>query len=80
MSKQSRLCYHGIPKIIRAASEPWNKKSSECDANSVDSVIDKEVIANSIQDWYWRPYSDYISNSRININVRQVLYESQIKL
>lgn len=80
MSKQSRLCYHGVPKIIRANSEPWNKKSSGCSTHSVDSVFDKEVIANCTQDWHWKLFNDYLNNSRININVRQVLYERQIKL
>lgn len=81
MSKQSRLCYHGVPKIVRSSSEPWKKQEESdqsCDFNN--TVFDKDIILNSTQDLYWKPFDDYVNNSRININVRQVLYENQIKL
>lgn len=29
MSKESRLCYHAVPKIIKGGSEPWNGLQDE---------------------------------------------------
>ncbi|PSN35234.1 Nucleic acid dioxygenase ALKBH1 [Blattella germanica] len=51
MSGESRLCYHGVPRIIQADEFPW----SECN------------------DKTWEPFESYLSSSRINMNVRQVL-------
>lgn len=55
MSKQSRLCYHGIPKILKTDVRFW------------DYFTDSD----------WELFSDYLNNSRININVRQVLKSGQ---
>lgn len=74
MSKNSRLCYHGVPKIISAGSEPWNEleKDSECNSD-IFAVFDKDIIENYTKDSYWTPFREYLNKSRININVRQVV-------
>lgn len=69
MSKDSRQCYHAVPKIIKTNCEPWN---DECELKSSDLSVDKNI--------HWEPFNNYLSYSRININVRQVLNRGQIKL
>jgi len=52
-----RRAYHGVPRILEG-SLPAHLKSSS---------IDDEALAKK-----WQPYEDYLSTTRININVRQV--------
>lgn len=100
MSKESRLCYHAVPKIVKtdmdwidvAINETVDGTSNEADIDSdeenknlkkrrltipsKDEYNDKleETLWNSITDLeHWKPFSDYISDCRINMNVRQVL-------
>lgn len=39
-----------------------------------------ELVADCEQESFWLPFDKYLEDSRININVRQVLNEGQIKL
>nr|CAI5846098.1 unnamed protein product [Callosobruchus analis] len=63
MSKEARLSYHAVPKILKAVSEPWN---SDTDTSTTDE-----------EDAEWHMFDEYLKSSRININVRQVLKPHQ---
>ncbi|VEN55051.1 unnamed protein product [Callosobruchus maculatus] len=63
MSKESRLSYHAIPKILKADSEPWNSDTE------ISTMLEKDVE--------WHLFDEYLKSSRININVRQVLKPHQ---
>ncbi|XP_051153400.1 nucleic acid dioxygenase ALKBH1 isoform X2 [Leptopilina boulardi] len=65
MSKQSRLCYHGVPRILSAYIQPW-----ECDRKFDDHNF-RDHITNNDEDWL--KAKSYIQEARINLNVRQVL-------
>ncbi|KAF5289845.1 hypothetical protein FQR65_LT11731 [Abscondita terminalis] len=78
MSKDSRLCYHGVPKIIHARVnlvtnnndfELFNENEFDCD-----------TLRYCADDRFWVPFQKYIDSSRININVRQVLKSTQTLL
>lgn len=68
MSKQSRLSYHGVPKILSTDIQPW-KSDNEFDDDNF--LIDHED---------WRKANSYIQEARINLNVRQVLKKGQSRL
>ncbi|XP_046487484.1 nucleic acid dioxygenase ALKBH1 [Neodiprion pinetum] len=68
MSKGSRLRYHGVPKILQADSMPWKNQNSTNDCKSKKMCID------------WDKIMSYISESRVNMNVRQVLRPGQVSL
>lgn len=72
MSEESRLCYHGVPRIVKATNRTWI--STESDSKDVD---DSEIIKICIDDKLWKPYNDYLNTCRINMNVRQVLNKDQ---
>ncbi|XP_072385654.1 nucleic acid dioxygenase ALKBH1 [Diabrotica undecimpunctata] len=71
MSKDSRLCYHGVPKIMKSNNEMWNGDSDYVLTNE-DFSVPKDIL--------WRPFGSYLNHSRININVRQVLDIGQLRL
>ena len=69
MSGKSRLRYHGIPKILPATNAPWDNKET--------SVNNQYCI------WHqddWNKARTYISEARINMNIRQVLKPGQLSL
>lgn len=91
MSKEARLCYHAVPKILPAATTPWSDRIEELtlkDARGTPKV--KKYIVNqqgiismlnkNICNEEWSKFSEYVDKSRINVNVRQVLYEDQRRL
>lgn len=110
MSGQSRLSYHGVPKILPAVSEPWNideevddsishrcKQNAESKRPKLDNVVleghsahNCESFSSSIKDSQvssrmkettWTDFvNKYVSKSRINLNIRQVLFPGQICL
>ncbi|XP_011505640.1 PREDICTED: alkylated DNA repair protein alkB homolog 1 [Ceratosolen solmsi marchali] len=63
MSGNSRLKYHGVPKILIDESKPWSSMPNS-----------------SINNEDWQKVNAYISDSRINVNVRQVLKPGQLNL
>ncbi|XP_031842001.2 alpha-ketoglutarate-dependent dioxygenase AlkB [Nomia melanderi] len=69
MSGESRLRYHGVPKILSATTTPW---------------VQEERSENKKQyQWHpddWNKAETYISEARINMNVRQVLKPGQTSL
>lgn len=76
MSKESRLCYHGVPKILPADEEPWNR-DLVCEHLSEGGVIKEDLVNGCAEENFWRPYEKYIKTARININIRQVLKNGQ---
>lgn len=85
MSKEARLCYHAVPKILPASSQPWSYKEVE-KLNAIVyngsnfKYLRKETEMNKITNEMWAHCDSYINESRININVRQVLKENQKSL
>ncbi|KAL1502383.1 hypothetical protein ABEB36_007530 [Hypothenemus hampei] len=75
MSKDSRLNYHGVPKILQGDVSEWSSPESESVPNEYDDVV-KVCKDNSA----WKPFGDYLKHSRINVNVRQVLFDGEIQL
>ncbi|XP_044256117.1 nucleic acid dioxygenase ALKBH1 [Tribolium madens] len=75
MSEESRLCYHGVPKILQMDSRFWNCFEETDFANDY-----KNVVNICKEETLWKPFGDYLNNSRININVRQVLQRGQKRL
>lgn len=78
MSKESRLSYHGVPKIISNPVSPWSDVAS-CNSTDNSGAFENEIISNC-QSNYWTPFEMYININRININVRQVLKRNQEKI
>ncbi|XP_014215999.1 nucleic acid dioxygenase ALKBH1 [Copidosoma floridanum] len=63
MSGNSRLRYHGVPRILYGDSAPW-----ESNDQSLGECND------------WKRAKSYISEARINLNIRQVLKPGQSAL
>ncbi|XP_072948837.1 nucleic acid dioxygenase ALKBH1 [Epargyreus clarus] len=86
MSKEARLCYHAVPKILPASSRPWDQsdfKPITCNGSSFKYIDDKDYITlvnRNSDNTEWKDFSIYTEESRININVRQVLNENQSTL
>lgn len=64
MTKESRLSYHAVPRILSGSPQRWNDGIPECD------LLDED----------WKPFNGYLRDCRININVRQVLPYNQTTL
>lgn len=85
MSKEARLCYHAVPKILPAKFSSWNEE-----LQPVGTIPDFKYISNpkemieslnrNADNIEWRPFQNYIAEARINMNVRQVLNEKQKSL
>ncbi|KAL5275524.1 ALKBH1 family protein [Megaselia abdita] len=75
MSKSSRLCYHAVPRVMSCELEPYNN------FNSNEPEEKKCKIVNDCDDEnFWTPFRHYLKDSRININIRQVLNKGQLEL
>ncbi|KAF7278429.1 hypothetical protein GWI33_008463 [Rhynchophorus ferrugineus] len=74
MSNESRLCYHGVPRILKTEERPW-----EIDTKDSTQEVLKYNDALSIckDEEIWKPFSMYINYSRVNMNIRQVLNKGQ---
>lgn len=79
MSGESRLCYHAVPRILKNHKTLNSALPKEAvdDSNDAFDMDLFEEVGNSN---FWQPFSDYIADSRININVRQVLKPGQLLL
>ncbi|KAL3266581.1 hypothetical protein HHI36_010745 [Cryptolaemus montrouzieri] len=78
MTKQARLCYHGIPKILEERNS-IDRRWRHIDLNE-EFYDEHNVLQLCIDTNCWLPYGKFLENSRINVNVRQVLKESQLYL
>lgn len=72
MSKESRLCYHAVPRIISARGNPWD--NIDCKENVSYKT---NVFSKFYDESFWKPFGNYLTGSRINLNVRQVLFKDQ---
>lgn len=91
MSRQSRLCYHAVPKIMPATIEPWKTVEQIYDDDDDENfskkrkIMDKEDCSDvNMELWenvkdsiFWNEFDEYVQDCRININVRQVLKSGQ---
>lgn len=97
MSKESRLCYHAVPRVMKATTECWNEFSVKKDVPleppkpkklkceiipPVDDEwqLETQLFENCADENFWSPFRQFVNDSRININVRQVLKEGQLSL
>lgn len=100
MSKESRLSYHAVPRIVKTNVEWINKPFIPSDLERDDDDIlknhgkrkklDKPILSadkvqtdiwqNCVDEKWWQPYAEYITDCRININVRQVLSSGGVSL
>lgn len=78
MSKESRLCYHAVPRIMEGCLKTW--KIEEDDEINEEVDLNMELICELGKESFWLPFNKYLEDSRININVRQVLNQGQNKL
>lgn len=102
MSKESRLCYHAVPRIMQT-DVTWLNSFEIENEQQTDEDFDSELEINSCKKrrlivpcdseyndgfeqnlWndvtdseQWKRFFDYISDCRINMNVRQVLNHGQ---
>lgn len=79
MSGESRLFYHGVPRILPAMSQVWNSKN-DSDLKINNKHFIKEIVDKLSDDVEWESFNSYINRARINMNVRQVLLPGQSKL
>ncbi|XP_058443735.1 nucleic acid dioxygenase ALKBH1 [Malaya genurostris] len=92
MTEASRLCYHAVPRVFSDNSELVQQLWVEAKQQGGQSLGEPEgqtTLGNSaISTAVWNDcrqtgspqshhFVDYISNSRININIRQVLNEGE---
>lgn len=76
MTKESRLCYHAVPRILHKSEEAWKDTAI---VNSEDSG-DDELWISCRDEAFWRPFDTYLRDCRINLNVRQVLNKEQTRI
>lgn len=95
MSKQSRLCYHAVPRVMKDCLEPWknlgDSSTTVCEKDEVEQPNCKkmkeetsdllvELLDDCRDDSFWKPFQSYLDTTRININIRQVLKDGQTSL
>lgn len=94
MSKESRLSYHAVPRIIETDivwlnnigndNDNHNANGENIDGNqsckrkrlTIDNYDDKFQIKlwDDVHELkHWQPFFDYVTECRINVNIRQVL-------
>lgn len=82
MSRDSRLCYHAVPRILTAATTPWTLPTISATTASVrsESNFDAELASAVCCEEFWEPFERFVMRSRINLNVRQVLPSGEASL
>jgi alkylated DNA repair protein alkB homolog 1 len=68
MSTESRLCYHAVPRVFKCDRHVWNEGGS---LNNCED-LDQPELLECLKEESWKPFEAYLSDSRINVNVRQV--------
>ncbi|GLH15842.1 Putative alkylated DNA repair protein alkB-like protein 1 [Gryllus bimaculatus] len=80
MAGESRLCYHSVPKIL-PTSENLSEEVPCCSpCKDCCCILDADLFTKCSDNEFWEPFKKYIEKSRINLNVRQVLYPGETKL
>ncbi|XP_055615778.1 nucleic acid dioxygenase ALKBH1 [Toxorhynchites rutilus septentrionalis] len=92
MTHASRLCYHAVPRVFpctQSAQQRWSPGSDgtageehpEGQSTTICCTPISTTVWNDCRETgsphHWSAFADYISNSRININIRQVLNEGE---
>ncbi|KAJ0176130.1 hypothetical protein K1T71_008304 [Dendrolimus kikuchii] len=86
MSKEARLCYHAVPRILPSTKHPWNDHNFRIpyEIPTFKYINDPKYLMTSMAEntdnSKWSKFDNYIKESRINMNVRQVLKENQKSL
>ena len=115
MSRESRLCYHAVPRIMKTDVGWLNSPLNETDElnskgepistereedvdsdednknrkkrrltlpsdNEYDDVFVESLWTGITDAEQWQPFADYITDCRINVNVRQVLEHGEQSL
>lgn len=80
MSGESRLFYHGVPRILQAKVQLWNQVEQLSSEICENECFLKEVQEKVFDARLWEPFDCYVKKSRINMNVRQVLLPGQKSL
>ncbi|KAI9592281.1 hypothetical protein BDF19DRAFT_425481 [Syncephalis fuscata] len=83
MTGTSRYAYHGVPRIVEDTLPDW-LAANPCDSHTgthyeQKSSQEEEQVKDSIDmsnTDYWSRYGAYLSTSRINVNVRQVMFNN----
>ncbi|VVC94401.1 unnamed protein product [Leptidea sinapis] len=86
MSEEARLCYHAVPRILPSVTQPWNDITDmiPIEETNIDfkygykNIV--QLMNRNIDEKEWSPFNSYVGQSRINVNVRQVLKENQTDL
>lgn len=68
MSGQSRLCYHAVPRVFKTERKVWNVNEDTCRCQDLPQDDLKEILRED----EWARFEDYLTDSRINVNIRQV--------
>lgn len=68
MSEESRLCYHAVPRVFKTDRREWNvnEDMSQC------QDLPQDQIKRSLNEDEWTQFENYLADSRINVNIRQV--------
>lgn len=68
MSAESRLCYHAVPQVFKSGCQFWNlnQDTARCEH------LDYDDVNECLKSDEWKPFENYLIDSRINVNVRQV--------
>lgn len=91
MSKESRLCYHAVPRVLPRQKiindePPWsftkdfhspslliNNNDKTRSRNEFNWFLQNSICETITNQKQWTIYQSYLQESRININVRQVM-------
>lgn len=86
MSGESRLAFHGVPLIFKAEDvSAWALTATDISPDCQSSIKrpkldDINPYSDSLNVEWSSFLSSYVCKSRINLNVRQVLFPGQEKL
>ncbi|CAO1428610.1 unnamed protein product [Diamesa serratosioi] len=70
MSEESRLCYHSVPRVFKNLNKnSWN---TDIENASLCSDLNYNELEECKNENTWMHYDEYLIDSRINVNVRQV--------
>lgn len=68
MSDESRLYYHAVPRVFHCDHRTWNDSEDV----SLCSDLPGNELNECLKPESWKLFDQYLSDSRINVNVRQV--------
>lgn len=73
MSDKSRFKYHAVPRVFKSNQKSWNNDDDYGDQTiEFSKNLDLVVLQECLNLDKWRIFEEYLEDSRINVNVRQV--------